>query len=283
MELIENGKDPLDLARENALAVRERLGRQRAEKGAPVRKSFVRASMSGVEGPPMMARLLRDSRRGGALRVKLYLSVLWRAAKAPYEVEGVPARSWAVLLGLEDPRGRGERRVQQAIRDLDEIGLLTRRKAGGGPDVLRPLNESGDRSPYEPPSETHHRLKASGTSKEDRREHQYFRLPSWLWTEGYLARLESPGLAALLILGSNMLPRRPRVLIDRATADAEYGLSERTRGKGLEELRRLDMLSTEIESVDERGQGVGFTRRRNVHTLALEFPPLGPIKIQGLD
>ncbi|HVF74574.1 MAG TPA: hypothetical protein VM938_05955, partial [Acidimicrobiales bacterium] len=64
-----------------------------------------------------MTTMLRGG-RGGAVRLKLYLSFLWFAAAPPHDVT-YPARAWASLLGLEDPEARGARRIIDAITWLD--------------------------------------------------------------------------------------------------------------------------------------------------------------------
>jgi len=66
----------------------DRLGARRRKAGAPVRTIFV--SDERVERPPL-ARLLSGAEgggggRGGQLRAKLYLSLLWICAKQPYDV-----------------------------------------------------------------------------------------------------------------------------------------------------------------------------------------------------
>src|SRR5690349_10721147 len=86
------------------------LGANRRRAGAPVRTAFVIAEEGRVRPP--MAELLSSTTgsggggRGGQVRLKLYLSLLWVCAKAPYEAIR-PARAWAALLGLEDIEGRG--------------------------------------------------------------------------------------------------------------------------------------------------------------------------------
>jgi hypothetical protein len=54
-----------------------------------------------------MARILRSGGRGGASRLKLYLSLLWLARNRRRErpVFSHPAQHLAALLGLPNPHG----------------------------------------------------------------------------------------------------------------------------------------------------------------------------------
>ena len=259
------GASELGRAREVGRDVALSLGRRRRDSGAPVRKLFV-AALEPFDHTPPMADLLHGG-RSGQVRLKLYLSVLWRTAKEPFEVSS-PARFWAELLGLPDPGGNGERRIRQAMRDLSDRRLLKVRGRGGQPSVLQPLNDAGDGKKYSLPSTAYQRQKSADPGHLWR--HEYFKIPSALWTEGYMAQLSGPGLAMLLVLLSQQRPHRPEVWIVRSTADQQFGLSERTRNKGLDELRGLDLISTEMASIDDQGRTFGFSRRRNVHTVLLK-------------
>lgn len=259
------GASELGRAREVATDVALSLGRRRRDSGAPVRKLFV-AAREPFENTPPMADLLHGG-RSGQVRLKLYLSVLWRTAKEPFEVSS-PARVWAELLGLPDPGGNGERRIRQAMRDLSDRRLLKVRSRGGQPSVLQPLNEAGEGKRYSLPSTAYQKQKSADPGHLWR--HEYFKIPSALWTGGYLPRLSGPGLAMLLVLLSQQRQHLPQVWIVRSTADQQFGLSERTRNKGLDELRTLDLISTEMASIDDQGRTFGFSRRRNVHTVLLK-------------
>lgn len=222
-----------------------------------------------------MAELLSglDSRggggRGGQVRLKLFLSLLWVCAKEPYEVAR-PARAWAALLGLEDIDTRGARRIHAAIRDLEERGLIRTREQGGKPTVLSPLSERGNGRKYMPPPEMHNRLVQKGASERQLRPHRYFRVPSGLWTAGHIAKLTGPGLAMLLVVrceqrGNNNSP----VWFSPQRATERYGLAESTRVQGLKQLRELGLMITKTRPVSESGAFIDQIRRRNVHTLDL--------------
>jgi hypothetical protein len=112
-----------------------KLGTRRRSAGAPVRTMFLAGLDPQTPGP--VASLLSGSTgngggRGGQLRLKLYLSLLWVAARAPYNVVR-PARAWAVLLGLPDFETKGVRRIQETLRELEQRGFVKVVDNPGGP------------------------------------------------------------------------------------------------------------------------------------------------------
>lgn len=257
-----------------------RLGR-RLKSGAPVRNLFVGTDTAVL---PPLANLLRGGQsgdgedqverrgggRGGQLRVKLYLSLLWVCAAEPYEAT-YPARAWAALLGLEDHETKGVRRIHQAIRDLADQGMITAQDRGGHPSTLRLLDDTGSRQPYEPPSEAYNRLSQAHADPDLLRLHYYFRVPSRIWTEGYMPQLSGPGIAMLLVLLSQQrgAQRVPEVWLAPNEADRRFRLAAATRSKGLQELRDLGLITTRKKIVSQDGSYITFQRRRNVHTVTL--------------
>ena len=89
-------------------------------RATPLRKCFVR---SDDDAPPPMTRIFKSGGRGGQVALKLYLALIWRCSSPPFETTK-PARAWATLLGLEDPGGNGQRRVNAALRTLQEAKLV---------------------------------------------------------------------------------------------------------------------------------------------------------------
>ncbi len=246
------------------------LGKRRREAGAPVRTVFV--SDEHV-AKPTLARLLSSEGgpggggRGGQLRAKLYLSLLWVCAKQPYDVAR-PARAWAALLGLPDIETKGVRRVQQALRDLEDRQLVRLQDRGGLPSNVVLLSEKGDQSPYAPPSDVYSRLQANKASSDQLAEHRYFRVPSTLWTKGYIADLTGPGLAMLLALMSERRGQTdPGIWISPARATNRFGFASSTRTDGLTNLRQAGLLTTTRKVVSESGSYIDFARRRSVHEI----------------
>lgn len=281
---------PAPLGGTAATAAKEfaaKLGAKRRDAGAPVRTTFVADDREGAK--PTMARLLSSSPtggggRGGQLRLKLYLSLLWVCAAAPYEAVR-PARAWAALLGLEDPEGRGSRRVQETLRELQERNLVRLRNRGGAATGVTVLVEWGDGQPYEPPSETYNRAKKAGYQSQQLIGHRYFRVPSTLWTSGLITELNGPALAMLLVLrceqqGKDGSP----VWFSPDRAASRFGLSESTRRQGLQKLRELGLVVTTTMKLSESGDFIDLVRKRKVHTLYLtqEIPKPSTSDFWGL-
>ncbi|GAB3866285.1 hypothetical protein GCM10029963_78450 [Micromonospora andamanensis] len=146
-----------DPAPETALRAADDFVRRIGKRaGAPVRNVFV--SALGDEVPPLAA-LLRGGGRGGVVRVKLYLSLLWVCAAAPYQAS-YPARAWAALLGLPDYETKGVRRIHEATRDLMDHQFIVAQDRGGQPSLLTLLDESGAGEIYLPPSDSYNNLAA---------------------------------------------------------------------------------------------------------------------------
>jgi hypothetical protein len=256
----------LEVARVAAGEFVKRLGSRRAESGAPVRNAFV----SSIRGElPPLALLLRGGGRGGQLRVKLYISLLWVCAAKPYET-AYPARAWAALLGLDDHETKGVRRIHEALRDLVDHKLITVQDRGGLPSLVTLLQEDGSGADYEPPSEVYNRLAQAKADPEVLARHRYFRIPSKIWTEGHIARLSGPCLAMLLVLlceGRGV--RNAPVWFTPDIARERFRLADTTRTKGLQGLRELGLMRTTQAVVSQDGVYIGFQRRRNVHTLTV--------------
>jgi len=265
-----------DLAIRAAAEFARKVGSRRRESGAPVRKGFVSSAFyTGDAATPPLAALLRGGGRGGQLRVKLYVSLLWLCSAAPFEAS-LPARAWAALLGLADPEVRGVRRIHEAIRDLQERNLITIRDRGGMPNVLGLLNENATGEPYTPPSTTYNTLSGQGAEPAQLRRHQYFRIPSSLWTEGHICQLGGPGIAMLLVLLCEQSRAGTPIWFTPEIARQRFALAHSTRNAGLDELRELGLITSKVEVTTEDGTYLTFKRRRNVHQLNLGTPRWPP-------
>lgn len=249
-----------------------RLGARRRDAGAPVRNFFVADDREGIKPP--LAQLLSGSPtggggRGGQLRLKLYLSLLWVCAAAPYEAIR-PGRAWAGLLGLDDPEKHGARRVQEAFRDLQQRGMVQIRDRGGNASGVTVLSDFGTAGPYQPPADTYNQLKMQGLSSTELAVHRYFRVPSTLWTTGLISRLDGPGLAMLLVLRCEQQSRDGTpVWFSPDRALNRFGLAESTRRQGLEQLRAQGVVTTVSRKLSESGDFIDVYRHRKVHTLTL--------------
>ncbi|WP_315093262.1 hypothetical protein [uncultured Cellulomonas sp.] len=245
----------------------DRLGSRRRAAGAPIRTIFV-ADETALRTP--LATLLSGPEsggggRGGQLRVKLYLSLLWICAKKPYDVAR-PARAWAALLGLPDHEGSGVRRIQQAFRDLESRGFIQLQEQGGRPSNAVLRSERGDGTAFVPAPEAHSVLQKNNADEAALREHRYFRVPSTLWTDGHIARLKGPSLAMLLaLLSERRGAESGAVWFSPERARERFGIATSTRREGLEHLRELGLVTTTSRIVSENGAYIDWARRRNVH------------------
>lgn len=247
--------DKIEASRNLAAQLHDRLDR----KSVAVRSSFI-SSMDPETLPPLTS-LIRGG-RGGEVKLKLLLSMLWVAVKEPYDVSQ-SARVWAELIGLEDPEGKGAARVNAAVRRLTEAGYLHAEKSPGLPHRLYLQEETGARKPYTHPGAYWEKGRRSPDSP------RYTQIPVELWLNGWIAKLTAPGLSMLLILleqarGKNFAG----IWFSPSVAAKRYGLSEVTRRKGWEELQSLGIISVGQAPV---GRGtLNTTRRRNTYTVIME-------------
>ena len=160
---------------------------------------------------PPMAVIMRSG-RGSAVRLRLYLTMLWIGSGPPHEISGVAA-AWARLLDLDDPTARGARQIRSAMTWLDSHQLIDAAGKSGAGMTIRLRNDLGDGGPYEVPGRRISRAQEAGLDP-DRRDF-YFRLPEKLWTNGWIHNLSGAALAALLILlrGTTRPNARPTDLV----------------------------------------------------------------------
>ncbi|MGW5703884.1 hypothetical protein [Amycolatopsis japonica] len=245
--------DSLEAAKEQSEAV----GRRR---DIPVRKSFVR-SMDGATPAPL-AQIYAGG-RGGLVAVKLYLALIWRCAAAEYETDK-PARAWATLLDLEDPRGKGARRVSNAMKTLQEAKLITITAQDGRPNVTRLLVEDGSGGVYSPPSTAYQFSK----TPEQRRENMYFKIAGQLWLDGVFQELSGPATVMLLILLAEQAddPKK-KIWFSTSEFPKRYRISHKTRANGTAELVARGLLKTEREPLSPKASVFETVRKRTIYRL----------------
>ncbi|WP_159620299.1 hypothetical protein [Arthrobacter zhaoguopingii] len=235
-------------------------------KAIPIRKSFVRAEQ-GADSPPPLAELVRRGGRGGGVIVKLYLALVWRCSGGDFDTD-ISARVWASLLGLEDPNFKGARRIAKAIKTLEDCKLISVVPRRGEPSVITLLDESGDNSPYALPSTAYASTKL--------RRDIYFKVPTTLWTEGFIQRMSASALTMLLILlAERSGDARPgetngkEVWWSTERFPQQYFVSPSMRSRGTKDLRELNLLYVERASVAPPGNKRTFARERvrNVYRL----------------
>ncbi|MFC8314182.1 hypothetical protein ACFUEJ_11230 [Gordonia sp. NPDC057258] len=234
-----------------------------------MRKVFVRRSDAGDPEAPMAA--LYRSGRNGAVAVKLYLALLWRCSAPPFDTDK-PARAWATLLDLDDPENAGARRIKNAMKTLREAGLIEVLENPGYPNLVRLLDESGNREPYTLPSTAYTKAKQTGAKPGVLARQMYFKIPPQLWTDGYIQELNGPGLAMLLILLAEQGGEGEAVWFSTTEFPQRYSISHKTRAAGTRELVNARLLTVDSESIAVKMSRAATTfdprRRRKIYRLA---------------
>ncbi len=211
-----------------------------------------------------MARLMRGG-RGGEVKLKVLLSILWVAVGRPYDVT-LSARVWAQLIGLPDPGGRGAHRVNSALRQLAKTHHLRVEARPGEANRLFLLEESASGAPYENPGRRVTELKEA---EQDFSAHRYVQVPTSLWVNGWIAALNGPGLAMLLVLLAHASGRDHHdIWFSPGFADERFHLSEETRKRGIDQLREHRLVTVKRRPLTRTP--LEATRLRNTYTLDLD-------------
>ncbi|MFJ6444882.1 hypothetical protein [Streptomyces sp. NPDC091649] len=205
-------------------------------KSAAVRFRFI-ARAEPNDAPPPLARLLRGSGgKGGAARLKLYLSMLWMARNEDRPVFQYPAQEWALLLGYGSTPSAA-RRVQDGFRWLSEEAFVELERRQGAPSAVRLLSDAGTGTPYMAPG-----LAIKRAPKAEREEHLYVQLNAALWTNGWIVELTGAAVAMYLVLLHEMRGEEKQVWFSPRMGRERYDLSDETRRKGLKELEERGLV-----------------------------------------
>lgn len=263
---------PPDYQKKAAREFRHALRGARSKEGAPVRRIF--ASDPDVDKPALASLLSgaggRGGGRGGQVRIKLLLSLLWVCSAAPYTTQR-PASAFAALLGLDDYQDSGSRRIQQALRDLADRGFVRVQQQGAHSPTIELLSETGNGSRYTSPVEAYNTLsRKEGTSAAELRAHRYFRVPTAYWADGWVSQLSGAATAMYLAMLAEKSPKATEVWFSPSRAEARFGLAASTRKAGIKELQEAGAIATTSRSVSETGRIIDPTRRRNVYRLDIE-------------
>lgn len=213
-----------------------------------------------------MTRLLRGGRGGGAVKLKVLLSMLWVAVAEPHDVTE-PARVWATLIGLEDPSGRGAARVNAAIRSLTDAEYLRVDRRVGRPSRLFLLNETGNGAEYTKPSAFWAPGADRSAAVSDR--FRYTVVPSEFWVNGWICVLSGSAVAMYLALLQqanirNGAATRDGFWFSPSVASRRYGLTDTTRGKALRELEKHQLIKI-TRAVT--GRTLSHLRDRNTYSV----------------
>lgn len=255
---------------ESLAAARELGESSRRRIDTPVRKSFVRPRTTASAPVAPLAEIYSGG-RSGVVAVKLLLALLWRCSAPPFSTDK-PARAWATLLDLEDPEGKGARRIKAALRTLEAAKLVRVVEQPGYPNVVTLLDESGTGRSYGLPSTAYSfatKNALPGDPDEEVAANTYFKVPQQLWREGFIQTLRGPGLVMLLILLAERGGDGAKVWFATNEFPQRYNISAKTRAAGTKELIELGLLKVEAESLAQNPWGSTFDvrRRRKVYRL----------------
>lgn len=234
----------------------QKLARQAA---APIRVEF----MGDAKGGQPVARLLRGG-RGGEIRLKLFLSILWLAPRSPRHELSFRSTFWAELLDLAQPAGAGARRIGDAISWLEREGFVSAVRRTGYAPQLTLLDERGNREKYRHPPG------------------HYLKLPSEFWTRRWIHDMSGAGLAIFLVSLAELYRHGPKLefwLAPRVARET-YGLSSDTWTKGARELARLGLIS--VGRAKLRREHVDVLMKRNTYRLAVPGNPPSSLDWESL-
>lgn len=236
--------------------------RARAERRAdiPLRADFLRRDQPGA-APPPLARLVGTGGRGGGTPLKLYLGLVWIASAPPHSIPPIAARVWAELLDLDDPSGRGKRRVAEALDRLEEERLITVQRSRGEPSRIGLLHEGGDGTPYLGIPSTAYQRAADASERK-----RYFRVNTKLWTQGHIQSMSAKALGMLLVIleeqyGDHATP----VWWSAQRFEDRFSLSARVRSEGGQELFRRRLIVIKRRPVSLTGSAFAPEKVRNTY------------------
>jgi len=249
-----------------ALEYAEDVARRVSSRDVPVRNGFIERLDPTSSGDAPLAALLRGG-QGGAVRLKLLLSMLWFAVRWPHDTS-YPARGWAALLGLDEYETNGARRISAAIDWLEANKLLRVVRKPGVPSRVFLLDERATGHAYELPFTALDSKKDAG--EELGRDDYYITLPVDFFTRGWIAVLSAPAVAMLLVMVLEArYSRKVKGMWHSPKQAAErFGLSQDTRTAGLQELERYGVVVKRTMPVSPAV--FDMKRRRNIYDLHME-------------
>jgi hypothetical protein len=253
-----SGRDVSPLALDAAAAAS-----RHARATAQVRRGFVRRVEPQDGQVPPLARMLRGG-RGGHVRVKLFLTLIWMQRDLEQAVPvAFPAQSFARLFDLPNPETAGVRRIQDAQAWLARNRFISIEPQRGLPNRVYPLSELGTGQTYVPAGRVAQEL--AGTP--EAAPHLYLQVPRGFWINGYMAALSGAAVAMYLVLLDQLGigDARNKVWFSPRIASNLYDLSQDTRTKGLRELQNYGIIKVTRRPVEP--MDFHIERMRNVYTL----------------
>ena len=194
--------------------------------------SFVRASKVGTAPP--LAKLLR----AGGVRLRLFLTFVMIATRAPHALPAPSAQLMALWVGLADPTAQDLRRVRDAVRWLERNGFLKRstQSDASKPGFGRPQIVLLD------PALAGAKWPGSGRGR-------YVTVPIRLWSDGWTIAL-SPRALTMYVVLSELTGGHPNGTYADGGRKRQYDLSDDTWTRGARELVAAGLIVTSWERED---------------------------------
>lgn len=168
---------------------------------------------------PMASHLFRDNE----LRLKLHMTLVMRATKAPHTLTKYTTRYLARLLNL--PVDTGHRRVNDALKWLKSEQLVIDVALTDGKPGWQLLKPDGSGDPWEV------------------NESRWVGVPFALWSNGWILALSGRELAVLLaLLERNGGSKEPDGEMLGGYRKPQYGLSDDTWTRATQKLEELGLL-----------------------------------------
>ncbi|TJZ94359.1 hypothetical protein [Actinacidiphila oryziradicis] len=180
----------------------------------PIRRAFVQNPLNSGAGP--LAKLVHHKQ---VRALDLLLLVHAVASAGDFSVTEW-STTWARTLGKYDDSS-GPAAVSRAWKTLGNLQLISRTRENRKTKITK-LKEDGLGLPYAPP-----------------RGEKYFQVPFEYWTGGFNRTLTLSAKAMLLIALSQ---RKYQFALPQERMPEWYGISADVAGKGLQELRRKNVL-----------------------------------------
>ncbi len=245
----------VQLARERLRWAVERSKRSSVAIG----RAFIRDEQGKAStNPAPLVEMLRGG-RGGEVRLKLYLSIVLLAVKAPHKVT-FPPRAWAEMLALDDPDLNGARRINDALNWLAGRELIAISREPGKPPTVALRDEAGSGSRYRRPGRVTYYTWAS--------------IPVEFWSHGWILNLSASAVACLLILLELDRGKRQenRSVAPRRLAES-YGLSPETWKKGTQELEAKELVGISRATTGELAEWRRYRNNFVLHPEVFESDP----------
>lgn len=230
------------VSRGAGITLANRLGNEFVTRDCPIRTQFIRRPHETDPVPPMMQILGSGGGRGGDLRLKLYLSLLWTSPGGDNDTQ-FDAYSWSRLFGLEKPATNGKRRILASLNWLEDRRFVRKERRPGKATVVTILDERGDGSPYSSP------VKLGQTGGEP----VYRKLAVEYWSNGWASVLSGRAVAFWLVLmdETNSGTKPGSVWLSESQTMAKYAISSHVRQGALRELAHHGLIATKRTYVRE--------------------------------